>query len=314
MKGRVYKSTGSWYTVHTENGQQIDCRIKGKFRLDELKTTNPIAVGDWVNIEMETDTDVETGIITDILERHNYIIRQSPRKRWQRQIIAANIDQAILLITFSKPRTSLGFIGRFLVTAEMYHIPSILVFNKQDIYRKKDLKKYEEVSVIYEKLGYPCLLISGQTGYQVDQLKELMKDKTSLVSGHSGVGKSTLINHICPDLDLATKQVSKYSDKGVHTTTHATMYDLDFGGRIIDTPGIKEFGLVYLEPEEVGHYFREIKPLVPECQFNNCLHKTEPGCAVKAAVENDDIEWERYRNYLSILDEIEQVNYWERDK
>ncbi len=311
MKGRVFQSTGSWYNVKlSDTGETIACRMKGKLRLVESTTTNPIAVGDYVLVEKEAGLD--TAVITKILPRENYIIRKSPRLKYRQQMIASNMDQVLLLITFSKPRTSLGFIGRFLVTAEMFHLPTILVFNKMDIYRKKDLKKYEELKEMYESLGYTCILVSGITGHNIPELKELMINKTSLITGHSGVGKSTLINTIMPGLDLATKDVSNYSDKGMHTTTFATMYELPFGGEIVDTPGIKEFGLVHLEPEEVGHYFREMKPLIGDCQFNNCLHRDEPKCAIKTAVENGEIIAERYFNYLSILDDLESINYWER--
>lgn len=303
---------GKWYTVQPENPNlpTIECQIKGKIRLEGLKTTNPIAVGDWVEIEDGT------AMISKIYERKNYIIRQSPRHYWQRQIIAANLDQTLLLLTFSNPRTSLGFVDRFLVTAEMYGVSTVLVFNKQDAYTDKDMEKYEEAKETYEKLGYKCFLISAQTGFQLEQLEEQMHGKVSLLTGHSGVGKSTLINHFKPELELSTNTVSKFSGKGKHTTTFATMHELDFGEEtyLIDTPGIKEFGLVYTEIEEVAGYFREFKPLINECRFNNCLHRNEPKCVVKEAVANGDIALSRYSNYLHILDNIEEIDYWERNK
>lgn len=310
MKGRVLQSTGSWYSVITENKQKLNCRIKGKYRLQGIKATNPIAVGDWVELEIEEG--LETGIISDVLPRTNYIVRQSPRKKHHSHIIAANIDQAILIITFSRPRTSLGFIDRFLMAAEMYDIPTVLVFNKQDIYNKKDTQKYEEANMIYTDLGYETLLVSAETGFQMDLLEAKMKDKASLVAGHSGVGKSTLINYLDADLELDTRNISKSSGKGMHTTTFATMHELPFGGYIIDTPGIKEFGLVHVEPEDAGHYFVEIREQIGNCKFNNCLHRNEPGCVIIKGVENADIALSRYLNYLNVLDSIEEVNYWER--
>jgi len=301
---------GKWYTVQPEdlNKPTIECQIKGKIRLKGLKTTNPIAVGDWVEV------DSNTAMISKIYDRDNYIIRQSPRTYWQRQIIAANLDQALLVLTFSNPRTSLGFVDRFLVTAEMYGVPTVLVFNKQDAYTEKDMEKYEEAKETYENLGYTCLLVSAQTGFQLETLEAQMKGKVSLLTGHSGVGKSTIINHFLPDLDLSTNTISKFSGKGKHTTTFATMHELEENTYLIDTPGIKEFGLVYTEIEEVAGYFREFKPLLNQCRFNNCLHRTEPKCVVKEAVANDEIAMSRYANYLHILDNIEEIDYWERNK
>lgn len=310
MQGRVLQSTGSWYHVQTTNNDIVKCRIKGKFRLTKTKVTNPVAVGDRVTIEMEQG--LSTGMITAIEKRQNYIIRQSPHKKHQRHIIASNIDQAVLIVTFSNPRTSLGFIDRFLLTAEMYHIPAAIIFNKYDIYTEKDQLKYEEASLVYESLGYTCLLVSAETGHNMEQFEALMQDKTSLVSGHSGVGKSTLLNVINPDLDLRTNDISQSSGKGMHTTTFAEMHQLSDATYVIDTPGIKEFGIVHIEPEEVGHYFREIQPLISECQFNNCLHRNEPNCAVKNAFIEEEIADFRYLNYLSMLENIEATNYWER--
>lgn len=312
MKGRILQSTGSWYIVQIADGKQMNCRIKGKFRLDGLKSTNPIAVGDWVKIRQEENLD--TGIIEDILPRDNYIIRQSPRNKHRRHIIAANIDQALLIITFSKPRTSAGFIDRFLVAAESYHIPTILVFNKADIYKKKDKAKYEEAKATYEALGYTCLLVSAETGAGMDNLVTLMKDKASLIAGHSGVGKSTIINYLHPTLDLATRNISKVTGKGMHTTTFTTMYELPIGGYIIDSPGIKEYGVVHLAVEEISHYMPEMKDLLGKCQFNNCLHINEPVCAIKEALVNDEIAESRYISYLKMIEDLEAINYWEREK
>lgn len=313
LEGVVLQSTGSWYVVKTDKGAVVQCRLRGKMRLAEVKTTNPVAVGDRVRLVMETDTEENTAQIEEVLARKNYIIRQSPRKKHYKHIIAANIDQAILIITFSQPRTSLGFIDRFLATAEMYHIPTLLVFNKIDIYRKKDHKKLEEAFITYSALNYPCLITSAITGQNMNDLKAAMKAKTSLLAGHSGVGKSTLINAISPGLDIRTKAVSKVTGKGMHTTTFATMHELDFGGYIIDTPGIREFGLVHLEPQELGHYFVEIKEHLSNCRFNNCLHKGEQDCAVFNSFMEGEIAESRYNSYLRILADIEDTNYWERN-
>ena len=311
MKGKVIQSTGSWYIVRTENGKEIECRIKGKFRLSKLKTTNPVAVGDYV--EIDTETGLKTAIINKIYDRKNYIIRQSARHRFKKHIVAANLDQALLIITFSQPRTSLGFVDRFLLNTEMYDIPTVLIFNKQDIYSARDMAKYKDAKTLYEHLGYKVLLVSAVTGHNIAALKDLMKNKTSLVAGHSGVGKSTLINAIDPNLNINTREISAASGKGQHTTTFATLYDLPFGGEIIDTPGIKNFGTVYLEPEEVGLYFREMSDKLQECKFSNCQHISEKKCAVKDAVIAGHIAMSRYQNYLSILDELEETNYWERN-
>ncbi|MGB1204559.1 MAG: ribosome small subunit-dependent GTPase A [Chitinophagales bacterium] len=311
MKGKVIQSTGSWYIVRTENGEEIACRIKGKFRLSKLKTTNPVAVGD--NVEIDTETGLNTAIISKIYDRKNYIIRQSARHRLKKHIIASNLDQALLIITFSQPRTSLGFVDRFLLNTEMYDIPTTLVFNKQDIYSARDMAKYKDAKALYERLGYEVLLVSAMSGHNIEALKDLMKDKTSLIAGHSGVGKSTLINAIDSNLEINTKEISTSSGKGQHTTTFATLYELPLGGEIIDTPGIKNFGTVYLEPEEVGLYFREMCDKLQECKFSNCKHISERNCAVKDAIRTGKIAISRYENYLSILDEIESTNYWERD-
>lgn len=303
LRARVTKSTGAWYKLITDEGFPVDARLKGLMRLDGLSSTNPVAVGDYVEIENE-DGD---WMISKIEARNNYIIRKSPAKRAHSHILAANIDQALILITASKPRTSSGFIDRFLLTAEAYHIPSILVFNKQDILSEKDLIIQNKFIAIYSKLGYPCQLVSSIKGDGVDEIKSLLKDKTSLFIGHSGVGKSTLANAIDKNLDLKTGEVSVKHEKGKHTTTFAEMFFLSFGGSIIDIPGIKEFGVVGFEDYEVNHYFREMAAYLPACKFNNCMHINEPKCAVIKALEQGEISAERYKNYLSILEDIDEA-------
>lgn len=312
MKGVVLKSTGSWYLVQIEGMEEpMECRIKGKFRLNDLDITNPVAVGDIVTVLAE-EGQPGKGVITDIQERHNYLIRQSPRQKHQRHIIAANIDQALLLATFSQPRTSLGFIDRFLVAAEVYQIPVIILFNKSDIYTEEDTQAYKAAKALYADLGYPCLRASALTGYHIDKVKQLLASKTTVVSGHSGVGKSALLNNLQPDLGLRTQNISAYSEKGMHTTTFAEMFQIQGNTYIIDTPGIKEFGLVHIEPPELSHYFREMKPLLEQCRFNNCLHRNEIDCAVKKAFVKGTIADSRYMNYLNMLESIEEINYWER--
>ncbi len=300
MKGIVIKSTGSWYSVLLENEEIWECRILGKFRIQEIKSTNPVAVGDRVEIEVD-DAEIKHGMIVKLYERDNYIIRRSINLSKQTQIIASNIDQAFLVITFAKPRTSFGFIDRFLVTSEAYHIPTILVFNKIDIYEPDDLAYLDEVKNMYESIGYPVLLVSALTGDGVSELKNQCKNKTSLFSGHSGVGKSTLVNLIIPGIQLRTTAVSEASSKGVHTTTFAEMHRIPTGGFIIDSPGIRELGIVQLEKEEISHYFPEMRDLLNQCRFNNCSHVNEPGCAIKKAVDENKISLIRYESYLSIL-------------
>lgn len=298
MRGLVIKSTGSWYQVQDESGNLYDCRIKGKFRTKGIKTTNPIAVGDWVNFELEVDQN--TGIITELEPRKNYIIRKSVNLSKQTQIIGANLDQAILLVTLASPPTSLGFIDRFLVTAEAYDIPAILVFNKLDLFSEEGLEILDEYTSIYENLGYPCYQVSAAEGTNIDAVIALLKDKVTLVSGHSGVGKSTLINSIVPNAALRTGHISDWSDKGKHTTTFAEMIDLPFGGKLIDTPGIRELGIVDIEKQELSHFFPEMRAYLNKCRFNNCVHINEPGCVVLNAVENGAIESSRYESYISI--------------
>ena len=303
MEGLVIKSTGSWYEVLTDQGKSINCRIKGKFRTLDIKTTNPIAVGDRVQIDPEPDQ--ETGLITTLHPRKNYIIRKSVNLSKQAQIIAANLDQAFLIVTLASPRTSMGFIDRFLVTAEAYEIPAKLIFNKLDLFNDEGLKILEEYQSIYENAGYPCYSVSALKETNLDQIRELLKDKVTLVSGHSGVGKSTLINALLPGKELKTGQISDWSDKGKHTTTFAEMFQLPFGGYLIDTPGIRELGVFDIEKQDLGRLFPEIRKLMENCRFHNCRHINEPGCAVLEALDNEELESSRYDSYLSIYHDNE---------
>lgn len=298
MQGLITKSTGSWYQVQTPDGQKIDCRIKGKFRIKGITTTNPIAVGDVVDFEMEPDR--EDGVITNLHQRKNYIIRKAINLSKQAQIIAANLDQAILVVTLASPRTSLGFIDRFLVTAEAYDIPARLVFNKLDLFSDEGLEVLADYKAIYEDIGYPCFEVSAIEGTNISHVQDLLKDKVTLFSGHSGVGKSSLINALLPELDLRTHMVSDWSDKGMHTTTFAEMFELPQGGFIIDTPGIRELGVIDIEKQELGHFFPEMRERMNQCRFNNCRHINEPGCAVLEALEEGEITLSRYESYLSI--------------
>lgn len=292
------KSTGSWYLVKAENGDVLECRLKGKIRLDDRKTTNPVAVGDIVDLELDRDGSNQ---ISKIHPRRNYIIRKSINLSKQAHILASNLDQAILVATLVAPRTSLGFIDRFLVTAEAYSIPAKIVFNKRDILDTESLALQNEIMELYSKIGYECFSVSSLNKDDVEAIKHLLKDKTTLIAGHSGVGKSTLVNAIEPDLGLRTGEISSAHLKGTHTTTFAELFPLSFGGNIIDSPGIKELGLVEMKKEEVGHYFPEIRQRMNDCKFNNCLHVNEPKCAVLKAVEDGEISQERYRSYLGIL-------------
>jgi ribosome biogenesis GTPase / thiamine phosphate phosphatase len=298
VEGLVIKSTGSWYQVETGTGKVVDGRIKGKFRTRDIKTTNPVAVGDRVTIEPEPDQD--TGVIKALADRKNYIIRKSVNLSKQAQIIAANLDQAFLVVTLASPRTSTGFIDRFLVTAEAYDIPAGLVFNKIDLYSEEGMEILAAYEEIYKKAGYPCYEVSAMEGTNVTQLEELLQDKITLISGHSGVGKSTLINKLLPGIALRTGEISEWSDKGQHTTTFAEMHKLPKGGYLIDTPGIRELGIIDISQQELGHFFPEIRERMHSCRFNNCRHINEPGCAVLEAVENGGMEASRYDSYLSI--------------
>ncbi|KAA8484727.1 ribosome biogenesis GTPase [Arcticibacter tournemirensis] len=298
MQGLVIKSTGSWYQVETEDGTVLDCRIKGIFRTKDIKTTNPIAVGDRVEIELEPDQD--TGIINKLKERKNYIIRKSVNLSKQAQIIAANLDQALLVVTLASPRTSLGFVDRFLVTAEAYDVPAGIIFNKLDLFSDEGLEILAEYEEIYTSIGYPCYEVSALEGTNLEQITDVLKDKVTLISGHSGVGKSTLINKLIPEIELKTGEVSEWSDKGQHTTTFAEMHPLPQGGYLIDTPGIRELGVIDIEKQELGHFFPEMRQLMNQCRFNNCRHINEPGCAVVEAVNEGSINLSRYESYLSI--------------
>lgn len=294
----VIKSTGSWYHVIDNQNNVTECRLRGKFRIKGIKSTNPVAVGDMVDFE------VETGSIIHIHKRKNYIIRKATNLSKQSHIIAANIDQAIIIVSLAKPRTSAGFIDRLLITAEAYHIPSIIVFNKIDLLNKDQKDSLDNIISIYKKAGYECLQTSVKELINLDQFKNILHNKISLLAGHSGVGKSALINTIDPDLDLKTGEISDYHSKGTHTTTFAEMFKLKSGGFIIDSPGIKEFGLIEFEKQELGHRFPEFIKYLHNCKYNDCLHINEPGCAVTEAVKNEDISSLRYENYRNILESI----------
>jgi ribosome biogenesis GTPase / thiamine phosphate phosphatase len=311
MKATVYKSTGSWYVVKNEQGKQYNARMLGKFKIDGLTSTNPIAVGDAVEIVMENELE-NSVTITQIHKRKNYITRQSPANKYQHHIIASNIDQSLLFATLKDPKTSQGFIDRFLISSEAYHIPSIIVFNKADLYKKKEQEKFEAVKNIYEKIGYQVMPMSIQSGEGVAAVKSLLQNKVTLLSGHSGVGKSSFINKVFPTMQLRTQDVSEWSGKGLHTTTFAEMFDLpqqqnedDIIGKIIDTPGIRELGLVDISKQELSHYFPEMRKLINHCQFNNCMHMNEMDCAIKTAVQAEEIHIDRYISYCNILEKID---------
>jgi ribosome biogenesis GTPase len=308
MQATVYKSTGSWYALKDDAGKMHQARMKGVLKIDDFTSTNPVAVGDHVEIDIETNNE-GSAIITEVLRRKNYINRQSPRARHQHHIIAANLDQCILIATLKDPRTSQGFIDRFLVAAEAYHVPAVILFNKADLYGKKQTEVFDDWKQMYNDAGYPVLLCSINEKSGLDELQECLKGKVTLFSGHSGVGKSTLINYLLPNLQLRTKDVSEWSGKGLHTTTFAEMYDLPFGGSIIDTPGMREFGLVDISRQELSHYFPEMRNLLNDCQFNNCLHLEEPGCAIKKALVEGRLNANRYISYCTILDSIEAKQY-----
>lgn len=304
-QGLVIKSTGSWYTVKADDGEIHNCRIKGRFRMDGIRTTNPISVGDRVDFEVEKEADV----IVNIHERKNYIIRKSSNLSKHSQIIASNIDQAFLIVTVNYPLTTTTFIDRFLAAAEAYRIPVSLIFNKIDRYRPNDKDRLYELRHTYSKIGYNCHEISAKQGTHIEYIKEILKGKINLLSGHSGVGKSTLINKIQPGLDLKTGEISEAHSQGKHTTTFSEMFELDFGGYIIDTPGIRGFGTIDMIKEEMSHFFPEIFKTSQQCQFNNCTHVHEPKCAVKAAVETGEICMSRYESYLGMILEDEGNKY-----
>jgi ribosome biogenesis GTPase / thiamine phosphate phosphatase len=317
MTGTVYKSTGSWYTVKAENGDFMECRIKGKFRMKGIKSTNPISVGDVVDYDLDETSDKVTGSIHTIHERKNYIVRKSVNLSHQMHIIASNLDYVFLLITVNNPPTTFNFIDRFLVTAEAYGIETILIFNKIDTFEEATLNDQLYMQHVYEQIGYKCLRVSAIENKGIEELKTIMFGKTTMFSGHSGVGKSTLVNALEPSLDLKTKNISEQSKQGQHTTTFAEMFDMRFGASIIDTPGIKGFGIVDLEKEDISGYFPEFFKLKDQCKFNNCLHKEEPHCAIKKALEDDKVSWTRYNSYLKILegdDEHYRVDSFDEDR
>ncbi|MDD4192930.1 MAG: ribosome small subunit-dependent GTPase A [Mangrovibacterium sp.] len=305
-EGIVIKSTGSWFSVKTESGMTVDCKLKGNFRIRDLKSTNPVAVGDHVEISLPEQAGDDplspVGLITDIVDRKNYIIRKSPNLSKQYQIIASNIDQAFLIATINYPVTTTTFIDRFLASAEAYRIPCSLIFNKIDRYNSGQMSQMQKLMEIYRKIGYRCMETSARKNHGINEVKELMKGKISVFSGHSGVGKSTLINNVEPRLNLKTREISDYHEMGKHTTTFSEMFELSFGGFIIDTPGIKGFGVLEMEKEEIGHYFPEIFRRLKKCQYSNCTHTHEPGCEVKRAVAEKEIAESRYLSYLGLLE------------
>ncbi len=308
MKGLVIKNTGSWYTVKTDEGRVIDCKIKGNFRLKGIRSTNPVAVGDRVEIVPNAEG---TAFITAIEDRRNYIIRKSTNLSKQSHIIAANVDQAVLVVTVAHPQTSTTFIDRFLASAEAYRVPVILAFNKSDLLDDDERRLQEMMMTLYDNIGYHCLAISAETGDGIPNLIPLLDGKISVLSGNSGVGKSTLINRILPGANLRTAEISDAHNTGMHTTTFSEMLPLAAGGYIIDTPGIKGFGTFDMEPEELTGYFKEIFHFSKDCRFSNCTHTHEPGCAVLRAVEEHYIAQSRYASYLSMLEDKDENKYRE---
>jgi ribosome biogenesis GTPase len=313
MTGIVYKSTGSWYLVKSESGAFHQCRIKGKFRMKGIKSTNPIAVGDNVVFDLEKKGDEETGVIKKIVDRDNFIVRKSVNLSKQTHVIAANIDQVFLLITINNPPTFTTFIDRFLVSAKAYSIEVVLVFNKIDVYEIEERAEILYLKDIYQAIGYRCVEVSATQNKNVDTVKEIMTGKISMFVGHSGVGKTTLVNAIEPSLDLKTKEISDQHKQGQHTTTFAEMFDLSFDAQIIDTPGIKGFGIVDIDKYELGDYFPEFFALKQDCKFNNCMHTKEPQCAVKEALEEEKVSWSRYKSYLQILEGEEESEHFRTD-
>lgn len=309
MRATIYKSTGSWYAAKTPDGEIWQCRIAGKMKLDEeITSTNPVAVGDVVEIDIENE-EQHTAIITEITSRNNYIIRSSPHTKYQKQIVAANIDQAVLIATLKDPKTSQGFIDRYLVSAAAYHVPAVIIFNKQDLYHPREMQRFHEWEMMYKKIDYPVLLASALREEGLEEVKNILKNKTTLFAGHSGVGKSTLINDLIPGINLKIQTVSDWSGKGIHTTTFSEMFELPFGGKIIDTPGIRELGIVDMDRTELSQYFLDMLPYLSDCRFNNCLHINEPGCAVKLAIEKGDINVARYESYLAMLSTMQEQTW-----
>lgn len=298
MQGKIFRSVGSWYDILGEDNQKYKGRLRGKFKLDDHKLTNPIAVGDDVGFEIENSESV---VITELHDRKNYIIRKSAHKTEHAHIIASNIDEAFLIVTLTMPETSLGFIDRFLVAAESFRIPVSLVFNKSDLWTEKHITYQKQIAEMYQNIGYQSFITSAELQTGIEELKKHLQHKTILFSGHSGAGKSTLMNVLFPTLSQKTAAISNFAQKGVHTTTFAEMFEVSERTYLIDTPGIKEFGIIDLENNELGHYFPEMRELLNQCKFHNCLHINEPNCAVKNAVENGKIAQSRYKNYLSII-------------
>jgi ribosome biogenesis GTPase len=313
-QGIVIKSTGSWYQVQTAEGRIFQSRIVGKLRLTDIKLTNPVGVGDVVQIDIENDAE-NSALIKSVMPRRNYVVRQSPRRKHDLHLLAANIDQAVVIATIIEPQLKQGFIDRFLLTTEPQDIPTTIVFNKSDLYGETEMAVFEHLFQIYRSIGYEVLLTSTVNNNGLDDFSEFLRDKTTLISGQSGVGKSTLVNAVQPNLDLRTGELSDYSGKGMHTTTFAEMHSLDFGGFLIDTPGIKMLAFNNLEALDIAHNFREFFRLSDNCRFGgSCLHRQEPGCAVRQALESGDVSEIRYMNYLTILEELEDQNYWELHK
>ncbi len=307
MTGLIIKNTGSWYTVRTDDGQLLDCKVKGTFRIKGIRSTNPVAVGDHVEVTLQPDG--ETGLISQILDRCNYIIRKASNLSKQSHIIAANVDLAVLVITVAHPETSATFIDRFLASAEAYRVPVLLCFNKVDLLSEDELRYLEAIQALYSQLSYPCISCSALTGEGLEQLIGNLQGKTALFSGNSGVGKSTLLNRLVPDAQARTAEISQTHDMGQHTTTFSQLFDLPQGGSIIDTPGIKGFGTFDMERTEVSHYFREIFHISADCRYGDCTHTHEPGCAVLQAVEEQRIAFSRYQSYLSILEDKDETKY-----
>lgn len=306
MQGLVIRNTGSFYQVKTSDGEIVNCRIKGKFRIQGIKSTNPVAVGDYVTFSVTPEGE---GLISEIAERKNYVVRRPANLSKQRHIIAANVDQALLIVTVNYPETSTTFIDRFLATCEAYRVPAKIIINKKDLYSEEELEYMRNLMFLYEQIGYQCFAVSALTGDGVDNVRELLMGRVSLLSGNSGVGKSSLINAVCPDFKAKTGEISEIHNKGMHTTTFSEMFELDEGTYLIDTPGIKGFGTIDFEKEEVGHFFPEIFRISKDCRFGNCTHVHEPGCAVIKAVEESYISQSRYNSYLSVMEDCDAGKY-----
>jgi ribosome biogenesis GTPase len=306
MQGLVIRNTGSFYQVKTSDGEIVNCRIKGKFRIQGIKSTNPVAVGDYVTFSVTPEGE---GLISEIAERKNYVVRRPANLSKQRHIIAANVDQALLIVTVNYPETSTTFIDRFLATCEAYRVPAKIIINKKDLYSEEELEYMRNLMFLYEQIGYQCFAVSALTGEGVEDIRSLLSGSVSLLSGNSGVGKSSLINAVCPDFKAKTGEISEIHNKGMHTTTFSEMFEMDEGTYLIDTPGIKGFGTIDFEKEEVGHFFPEIFRISKDCRFGNCTHVHEPGCAVIKAVEESYISQSRYNSYLSVMEDCDAGKY-----